>query len=154
MWGNSSRKICPFLSCAPFAEESLVFFLSTICHWETITSQTTQKMDAHDNQEGYIHRLHSCSMTACVNQNRSKQNIWMDYVDTFCGGINILCWTHTSDNDVSHHVLLEERRLSTNHLVAESFISYVERVRQTLTFLHHDLHEKWHLGNLFISLHS
>jgi len=48
--GNSSRRICPFLSGAPFAEESLVFFIRTICHREAITYQTTQKGDAPDNQ--------------------------------------------------------------------------------------------------------
>ena len=46
-----------------------------------------------------------------------------------------------------HHVLHEEFQLSTNSLVAEASISYVERVRQIMMFSHHFLHEEWHLGD-------
>ena len=130
MWGNSSQRICIFLSVATFVKEQLVFFLGTMCHQEAITSQITQKGDAPDNQWKYIHRLHregayittntclhSYSMTACVDVNKKTQNLWLYCVVPFRALVAneykyfmLMC---TSDADVSHHVLHEECWLST-----------------------------------------
>ena len=158
-WVNSSHRICLFLIASSFVEEWLFFFLQTIWHQKAITSPTTQKGDAPDNQWRYHHRLtqdgadittNTCvnyySMTACVDVNGG--NVIYDCTLLFYSvhllqtNLFLLCWTCTSDADVSHHVLHEECRLSTNLLVVNASVSYVERVRQTLTFSHHVLHEQ------------
>ena len=51
---------------------------------------------------------------------------------------------YTITDICTHHLI---SRLSTNFLVAEASISYVEHVRQMLMFSHNVLHEERHLGN-------
>ena len=55
------------------------------------------------------------------------------------------CWDKKYNNkpDICTHQLIS--RLSTNQLVAEASISYVEHVFQTLPFSHHVIHKKRHL---------